>query len=432
MTCHVPLARPSMVRRARLVRVLCGLAMAALAVVSAPAGAAAQAVYGSLSGSVTDNSGGALPGVTVTITSLERNIVDTVVANESGIYAKDRLLPGTYEVKAELAGFKTAVVPTSHGQRRHADAGQLQARSRRGDRGGDGQRRRAAAQDRPRRRGDALRRQRADRAAGARSQLHQVHPADAGRAADGLAARRVGEPARLDADADQRPALQRHRLSARRHREPRPDPRHHRRQPDARVDWREQDHLAELRRRVRPGDGRRGLGADQVGDERRSTAAPSSSSRTRRCRRATRSAQARVDPLTGKFIPDTKKNQFGGSVGGPIVQNKWFFFGDYQGTRQDQGGSRLMSVPTDAGARRQLQRVRPGHLRPGHRRGVPERDHSGRRGSRRRPARSSTSSRGRTRRARTTARATTTRPRASRSSRRTRSTPASTAGCPTR
>ena len=74
-------------------------------------GAAAQAVYGSLSGSVTDNSGGALPGVTVAITSLERNIVDTVVTNESGIYAKDRLLPGTYEVKAELAGFKTAVVP---------------------------------------------------------------------------------------------------------------------------------------------------------------------------------------------------------------------------------------------------------------------------------------------------------------------------------
>ena len=85
--------------------------MTALAVVSAPAGAAAQAVYGSLSGSVADNSGGALPGVTVAITSLERNIVDTVVTNESGIYAKDRLLPGTYEVKAELAGFKTAVVP---------------------------------------------------------------------------------------------------------------------------------------------------------------------------------------------------------------------------------------------------------------------------------------------------------------------------------
>ena len=268
MTRHVPLARPSMVRRARLVRVFCGLAMTALAVVSAPVGAAAQAVYGSLSGSVADNSGGALPGVTVTITSVERNTVDTVVTNESGIYgegsAAARHLRGEGGAR-RLQGRRRA---TRHGQRRHADAGQLQARSRRRERRGDGERRRAAAQDRPRRRGDALRLEGADRAAGARSQLHQVHPADAGRAADGLAARGVGEPAGVDADADQRAALQRHRLSARRDREPRPDSRHHRRQPVARVDWREQDHLAELRRGVRPGDGGRGLGADEVGGER--------------------------------------------------------------------------------------------------------------------------------------------------------------------
>ena len=51
--------------------------------------ATAQAVYGSMSGTVTDNSGGALPGVTVTITSVERKTVDTVVTNESGLYAKD-------------------------------------------------------------------------------------------------------------------------------------------------------------------------------------------------------------------------------------------------------------------------------------------------------------------------------------------------------
>ena len=56
--------------------------------------------------------------------------------------------------------------------------------------------------------------------------------------------------------------------------------------------------------------------------------------------------QSRPDPTTGKFIPDSKKNQFGGSVGGPIIENKWFFFGDYQGTRQDRGGSVLTSVPT--------------------------------------------------------------------------------------
>ncbi len=73
--------------------------------------ALAQAVYGSISGTVTDPSGGVLPGVTVTVTSLERKTVDTVVTNDSGQYVKDRLLPGAYEVKVELQGFKQMVYP---------------------------------------------------------------------------------------------------------------------------------------------------------------------------------------------------------------------------------------------------------------------------------------------------------------------------------
>src|SRR3954453_13361254 len=58
--------------------------------------------------------------------------------------------------------------------------------------------------------------------------------------------------------------------------------------------------------------------------------------------------QSQADPLTGKLIPATKKNQYGGSVGGPIQKDRVFFFGDYQGTRSDVGGSRLLSVPTAA------------------------------------------------------------------------------------
>src|SRR5262249_20862001 len=44
----------------------------------------------------------------------------------------------------------------------------------------------------------------------------------------------------------------------------------------------------------------------------------------------------------------TRSNQFGGSVSGPIVKNKLFFFGDYQGARQRTGGSLLTTVPTAA------------------------------------------------------------------------------------
>ena len=42
-----------------------------------------------------------------------------------------------------------------------------------------------------------------------------------------------------------------------------------------------------------------------------------------------------------------RQNQFGGTVGGPIRKNKIFYFGDYQGTRSNQGlDTGLISVPS--------------------------------------------------------------------------------------
>ena len=57
-------------------------------------------------------------------------------------------------------------------------------------------------------------------------------------------------------------------------------------------------------------------------------------------------SQTQPDAVTGRYIPDSLYNQFGGSLGGPIKRDKAFFFGDYQGTRQKVGTSVQASVPT--------------------------------------------------------------------------------------
>src|ERR1700738_3767778 len=53
-------------------------------------------------------------------------------------------------------------------------------------------------------------------------------------------------------------------------------------------------------------------------------------------------------------IPSFKRNQFGGSAGGPIIKNRTFIFGDYEAIRQSKGISALTTVPSD--------QARMGHL----------------------------------------------------------------------
>jgi hypothetical protein len=61
-----------------------------------------------LAGTVTDNSGGVLPGVTVTLRNLDTGLVRTVVTNELGKYNFPTVPPtGNWTLTAELSGFQT-------------------------------------------------------------------------------------------------------------------------------------------------------------------------------------------------------------------------------------------------------------------------------------------------------------------------------------
>src|SRR5438445_13322934 len=83
--------------------VLRGLTVLLLTVVPAIAGA--QVGQAELRGSVVDESGGALPGATITATHVDTGTVRTTVTSASGTYAMPALPVGNYTIKAELAAF---------------------------------------------------------------------------------------------------------------------------------------------------------------------------------------------------------------------------------------------------------------------------------------------------------------------------------------
>src|SRR5881397_3378019 len=66
----------------------------------------AQVINATLSGTVSDATGALIPGVEITATQTGTGVVSTVVTNESGTYRFASLQPGTYQVKASLAGFQ--------------------------------------------------------------------------------------------------------------------------------------------------------------------------------------------------------------------------------------------------------------------------------------------------------------------------------------
>jgi carboxypeptidase family protein len=69
----------------------------------------AQEVRASITGTVTDSQGAAVPGVTITATNVANNASITQVTNDSGLYLTPFLSPGSYRLTAEKQGFRRYV-----------------------------------------------------------------------------------------------------------------------------------------------------------------------------------------------------------------------------------------------------------------------------------------------------------------------------------
>src|SRR5579864_1963193 len=83
----------------RLLRTILGTLLFSLALL-------AQANFGRILGTVTDQSGGVVPGATVSITDTQRGLARTLTTDAAGEYNAPTLIPGTYTVRVEAKGFK--------------------------------------------------------------------------------------------------------------------------------------------------------------------------------------------------------------------------------------------------------------------------------------------------------------------------------------
>ena len=91
--------------RRKLLSLTCILA----AVTMLSPAAFAQGTNASITGIISDASGGVIPNATVTATNTATGVARSVTTNEAGLYTISPLIPGSYEVKVTNSGFKTKV-----------------------------------------------------------------------------------------------------------------------------------------------------------------------------------------------------------------------------------------------------------------------------------------------------------------------------------
>jgi len=89
------------------------------------ASAAAQDTTGTILGTITDASGAVLPGVTISVKNVDTSQARTIVSDSAGRYRVPLLQPGRYEVTVQLSGFQTMVrsgITVTVGQQAVVDA----------------------------------------------------------------------------------------------------------------------------------------------------------------------------------------------------------------------------------------------------------------------------------------------------------------------
>jgi uncharacterized surface anchored protein len=94
------------------IRVLCFSLLAAAFLLTSAQFAMAQTGTGSLTGTVSDSSGGVISGATVTVTSLGTGQSRTTTTDSDGSYTFSLLNAGDYKVTFSAPGFKTVEVPS--------------------------------------------------------------------------------------------------------------------------------------------------------------------------------------------------------------------------------------------------------------------------------------------------------------------------------
>ena len=70
----------------------------------------AQGNLGGLTGTVSDASGASVPGVSIKVINTATSKVSEAFSSDSGSYSVQALIPGSYRIEAEKAGFRKTIV----------------------------------------------------------------------------------------------------------------------------------------------------------------------------------------------------------------------------------------------------------------------------------------------------------------------------------